>query len=180
MYPASPDLGDLPSRIRRRYDSARLEDSFLNLRIIIIDEQFYKGLRDKLYAAFQTGASTILYNMGLGYGELIGTNMKNRKLSRFETIKKFMALGKDNGYGKFHTPLLKMILSGVRGEPIVRIEDCFFAGAVGTTGKVECYIMAGIIAGAAPSLMNKKYNCLEEKCICKGDPYCEFKLQEDA
>ncbi len=144
---------------------------------MIIDEQFYKGLREKLYSSFQSGASVILYDMGLGYGELMGQNMQKMELSRIEVIKKFMELGKNHGYGVFHTPLLKMILSGIQGEPIVRIEDCFFAAAAGRTGKSECYIMAGIIVGASQILLKKKFTCVEEKCLCKGNPYCEFKLR---
>jgi predicted hydrocarbon binding protein len=158
--------------------SGRLEDHFLNLRVMIIDEQFYKGLRNKLYSSFQSGASVILYDMGLGYGELMGESMEKMKTSRLEVIKKFMDLGRTHGYGEFRTPFLKMVLSGIRGEPVVRLEDSFFSTSVGKTGKAECFLMAGIIAGAAQILLKKKMVCLEEKCLSKDDEYCEFKLKE--
>jgi predicted hydrocarbon binding protein len=143
---------------------------------MIIDEEFYKGLRDKLYSSFQSGASVILYDMGLGYGELMGQKMQKMEISKLDLIKKFMELGQTHGYGVFHTPLLKMILSGIQGEPVIRVEDCFFATSVGATGKSECYIMAGIIAGASQILLNKTFACIEEKCLCRGDSFCEFKL----
>lgn len=144
---------------------------------MIMDEEFYRGLRSRLYSSFQSGASVILYDMGLGYGELMGANMAKMGVSKLEVIKSFMELGKIHGYGVFNTPFLKMILTGIRGEPLVRLGDSFFATSTGSTGKVECYMMAGIIAGAAGVLLNKKFACIEEKCLCKGDPYCEFKLR---
>ena len=51
-------------------------------------------------------------------------------------------------------------------------------GSIAKTGKPECYLMAGIIAGASQIILNKKFTCIEEKCLCKGDAYCEFKLHE--
>ncbi|MGI0092137.1 MAG: V4R domain-containing protein [Nitrososphaerales archaeon] len=163
--------------VRSATKPGRIEDPFLKLRVMVIDEEFYKALASKLYSSFQSGASVILYDMGLGYGELMGRNMKEMGVSRFEVIKDFIELGKSHGYGVFNTPFLKMILSGIRGEPAVRLEDSFFATSFGKTGKVECYLMAGIIAGASQVLLNKKFTCVEEKCLAKGDAYCEFKLR---
>jgi predicted hydrocarbon binding protein len=168
------------SYVRKNAKSGRLEDPFLNLRVMIIDEEFYRGLRKKLYTSFQSGASVILYEMGLGYGELMGESMKKMRVSRLEVIKSFMELGKTHGYGVFNTPFLKMILTGLQGEPAVRLEDSFFATAVGKTGRAECYLMAGIVAGAAQVLLDKKFTCVEEKCLCKGDPFCEFKLRQSS
>jgi predicted hydrocarbon binding protein len=166
------------SFVRKNPKSGRIEDPFLNLRVMIIDEEFYRGLRAKLYSSFKSGASVILYDMGLGYGELMGQNMKKMGVSKLEVINNFMELGKTHGYGVFNTPFLKMILTGLQGEPAVRLEDSFFATAIGRTGKAECYLMAGIVAGASQVLLNKKFTCVEEKCLCKGDPFCEFKLKQ--
>ncbi len=165
------------SFVRKNSKSGRIEDQFLKLRVMIIDEEFYRGLRKKLYSSFQSGASVILYDMGLGYGELMGENMKKMGVSKLEVIKNFMELGKTHGYGVFNTPFLKMVLTGLQGEPAVRLEDSFFASSVGNTGKAECYLMAGIVAGASQVLLNKEFVCVEEKCMCKGDPFCEFKLK---
>ncbi len=145
---------------------------------MVIDEGFYKGMRDKLYERFQSGASVILYEMGLGYGDIMGKDMVNMGVSKFETITKFMELGKKRGYGEFHIPLLRSFLSTLKGEPVVSFKNSFFATSVGRTGKAECYIMAGIIAGASRVLLNKEFVCVEEKCLCKGDSSCEFKLKE--
>jgi len=165
------------SLVRKNSKSGRIEDPFLKLRVMIIDEEFYRGLRKKLYSSFQSGASVILYDMGFGYGELMGDNMNKMGVSKLSVIKNFMELGKSHGYGIFNTPFLKMILTGLQGEPLVRLEDSFFATSIGRTGKAECYLMAGIVAGASQVLLGKQFVCVEEKCLCKGDPYCEFKLK---
>lgn len=144
---------------------------------MVIDAEFYKSLSDKMYDSFQSGASVILYEMGLGYGELMGRRMKEIGTSRLQIVKDLIELGKTHGYGEFSTPFLKMIISGIRGEPTVRLENSFFASAVGSTGKTECYLIAGIIAGANQILFNRKFTCAEEKCLSKGDPYCEFRLK---
>jgi hypothetical protein len=54
---------------------------------MIIDEEFYTGCGGKLYASFKSGASVILYEMGFGYGELMGENMKKIGVSKLEVIK---------------------------------------------------------------------------------------------
>jgi predicted hydrocarbon binding protein len=158
-------------------ESGRLEDNFLNQRVIVLDEEFYRGIRNKLYSSFQSGASVILYDMGLGYGELMGKSIEKMGSYQLKIMNDFMSLGKRRGYGTFHTPLLKLILSGIQGEPVVRLRDSFFSTCVGDTGKTECYMMAGIIAGAAKVVLKKdNLVCIEEKCLSKGDSYCEFKI----
>jgi predicted hydrocarbon binding protein len=159
-------------------ESGRLEDTFLNLRVIVLDEEFYRGIRNKLYDSFQSGASVILYDMGLGYGELMGKSIQRMGTHQLKIMTDFMNLGKRRGYGTFHTPLLKLILSGIQGEPVVRLRDSFFSTTVGKTGKTECYLLAGIIAGAAMVILKKDdIVCIEEKCLSKGDRYCEFKIK---
>ena len=163
--------------VESRGNPGCIEDPFLKLRVMVIDAEFYKSLTDKLYSSFQSGASVILYEMGLGYGELMGQRMKEMGTSRLQIVKDFIELGKTHGYGEFNTPFIKMVVSGIRGEPLVRLENSFFASAIGRTGKTECYLIAGIIAGATQVLFNKKYTCIEEKCLSRGDAYCEFRVK---
>lgn len=167
--------------VRRNPSTHRLErmpdELFSNLRVMIIDEQFYKGLRDKLYNKFQSGASVILYDMGVGYGELMGKAIVGAGASKLGTYKKFLDIGKLQGYSEFAVPLLKMIISGLKGEAYVTLKDSFFATSVGRTGQVECYIVAGMIAGAGREVLHKEVVCREQKCISNGDELCEFTMR---
>ena len=155
-----------------------LEDPFLKARVMAIDSFFYKGLRDQLYKTFQSGASRILYEMGLGYGEIMGKIIAEQGKSRPEYYKDFVDRGKYHGMGHFQVPMLESIVSGLKGEAVIRVKRSFFASSVGETGLVECYIFAGQIAGAARVVMKKEYNCIETKCTSRKDEYCEFRLRE--
>ncbi|MHB2037523.1 MAG: V4R domain-containing protein [Nitrososphaerales archaeon] len=157
-----------------------LEDPFLNVRVMAIDSYFYKGLRDQLYKTFQSGASRILYEMGLGYGEIMGKMIEEQGKGRLEYYKDFIERGKYHGMGHFQVPMLTAIISGLKGEAVIRVKRSFLASSVGETGFVECYIFAGQIAGAARVLMKKEYNCIETKCTSRKDEYCEFRLRESS
>lgn len=150
------------------------DELFTNLRVMIIDELFYKGLRNKLYERFQSGASVILYDMGIGYGELMGKSILLIGVSRLGVYKKFLDIGKKQGYGEFQVPLLKAIIAGMKGQAYITLKDSFFATAVGKTGQAECFIVAGMITGAARQIFKKDVECAEEMCLSKGDPYCRF------
>jgi predicted hydrocarbon binding protein len=154
------------------------DELFSNLRVMIIDEQFYKGLRDKLYERFQSGASVILYDMGVGYGELMGKNILSIGISKMSVYIKFLQIGKRQGYGEFEVPLLKTIIAGLKGQAYVTLKDSFFATSVGKTGRTECFIVAGMIAGAGHQILKKEVECVEEKCLSNGDPHCQFILKQ--
>jgi len=154
-----------------------LEDPLVGLRVLVIDAEFYKGLRDNLYKRFQSGASLILYEMGAGYGEQMAKSIKDMGAGRLEVYKRFIERGKRQGYGEFKVPILQAIISGLKGEARVHLKDSFFAASVGNTGNVECWIVAGMIAGAARKILAKEVVCVEELCMSKGDDHCEFKLK---
>lgn len=154
-----------------------VEDPLVGLRVLMIDSDFYSGLRSNLYAKFQSGASLILYEMGVGYGERMAAAIQEMGAGRIEVYKKFMERGKHQGYGEFRVPILQSIISGLKGEAKVYLKDSFFAHSAGKTGKVECWIVAGMIAGAGKKILAKEATCIEEKCMSKGDPQCEFRLK---
>lgn len=96
--------------------------------------------------------------------------------SKLSTYRDFIEKGRYQGYGNFETPVIKMIVAGLKGEMVVKLERSFFAEAVGATGSTECYIVAGMISGAARLILGKDLACVEEKCESKGDDFCQFRL----
>ena len=154
-----------------------LEDPLVGLRVLVIDTDFYKGLRDNLYARFQSGASLILYEMGVGYGGQMAKSIKDLGAGRIEVYNRFLERGKRQGYGEFKVPILQAIISGLKGEAKIILRHSFFATASGNTGKVECWLVAGMIAGAARRILGKEAVCVEELCMSKGDDHCEFRLK---
>ncbi|MDA4130313.1 MAG: hypothetical protein OK457_06045 [Thaumarchaeota archaeon] len=172
----SKDSGDFTPAAFLNPKTGLLEDSLLGLRVLMIDSEFYNGLRNNLYTKFQSGASLILYEMGVGYGDHMATTIKEMGAGTIEGYKKFMERGKRQGYGEFKVPIIQAILSGIKGEAKIYLKDSFFADSAGKTGKAECWIISGMIAGAARKILSKEVTCVEEKCKSKGDPQCEFKL----
>ena len=158
-------------------ETGLIEDPLLGLRVMVIDTEFYKGLRSKLYSKFDSGASLILYEMGAGYGEIMAKNIKEMGTGKLETYRKFMNKGKHQGYGEFTVPWLESLISGIKSEAKVYLKASFFSAAAGETGKTECWIVAGMIAGAAKIIFGKEMVCVEEKCASKGDLRCEFHLK---
>jgi predicted hydrocarbon binding protein len=172
-----PDGDDSHSSTVLNPKTGLLEDPLVGLRVLVIDAEFYKGLRDNLYKRFQSGASLILYEMGAGYGEQMAKSIKDMGAGRIEVYKRFIERGKRQGYGEFKVPILQAIISGLKGEARISLKDSFFAASAGDTGKVECWIIAGMIAGAARKILDKEVTCIEELCESKGDDHCEFRLK---
>jgi predicted hydrocarbon binding protein len=169
---APKDLPAVPNS-----ETGLIEDPLLGLRVMVIDTEFYKGLRSKLYSKFDSGASLILYEMGVGYGEIMAKNMKEMGTGKLEIYRKFIHRGKRMGYGEFTVPWLESIVSGMRSEAKVYLKASFFSAAAGETGKTECWIVAGIVAGAAKIIFGREMVCVEENCTSKGDLRCEFHLK---
>ncbi len=135
---------------------------------MIIDEEFYRGLRAKLYSSFKSGASVILYDMGLGYGELMGQNMKKMGVSKLEVINNFMELGKTHGYGVFNTPFLKMILTGLQGEPAVRLEDRLLCDSHRQNREGRVLSHGGYRGGSLPGTSQQKVHLCRGKVSLQG------------
>jgi len=144
----------------------------------VIDSDFYKGLRNNLYSRFQSGASLILFEMGVGYGKVMAGSIKSMGVGKLEVYRKFLERGKSQGYGEFKVPILQSIISGLQGEARIYLKNSFFAASSGYTGSSECWIVAGMIAGAAREILGKDtLKCVEVKCVSKGDEQCEFRLK---
>ncbi|MDV3244849.1 MAG: hypothetical protein LYZ66_06740 [Nitrososphaerales archaeon] len=161
-------------------DSAtgELEEGFLNTRVWVMTSDFYAGLRRRLFEVFKDGTGVMLYQMGAGYGELMGKRISEMGSSKLSVYRSFISVGNKQGYGRFDVPLLKTIISRTRGEAIIRLKNSFFGSSAGKTGQTECFLVAGMIAGAAEAIQKKTFSCVEEKCVSKGDEYCEFRLKE--
>ena len=164
------------SVLLRSDTDALLVDALLGTRVMGMDSQFYRGLRRRLHDVMgETGALVILYEMGVGYGESIGTSIRRHGSDKL--VQSFVERVKAFGMGSLKMPLKEM-KAKMRGEPMVEVQQSFFAASMGYTGQTECYVFAGIIAGIAGALLNSSLRCIEEKCVSRGDDVCAFRLEE--
>lgn len=158
------------------FDAQVLKDPLVDLQILTIDEGFYKSLRDNLLSRFGSEGPVVLYEMGLRYGDLIAKTIE-RMGGKLEAYNKFIIRGRDLGYGTFKVPILKSIITGLKGEARIYLYSSFFASASGKTGQTECWLVCGMIAGAAKRILGRDSTVEEVKCVSKGDPHCEFRLR---
>ncbi len=160
-----------------RYDPANeiLENTLLGVRVIVWDAEFYKTLVSNLTGTFQTGTTVFLYHIGLSYGRLLGRRILESgglaKQTELEYRQRYASLA----IGKFHFPsLMELATSGGLAQITVRLRDSFFAKALGKTGTAECHIVRGLLEGTAGEVFKRDYQCVEAKCLSKGDEQCEF------
>ncbi len=64
------------------------------------------------------------------------------------------------------------------GRYRVRVYDSFeadsFLKRAGNTEKPVCHFMRGVLNGIVESIEGRKYSSKEDKCLAKGDGFCEF------
>jgi predicted hydrocarbon binding protein len=61
-------------------------------------------------------------------------------------------------------------------KAVIRIENCATARK-SKSNKPICYFVSGFISGVADAMLNEVTDCSETKCMAKGDPFCEFKVE---
>lgn len=62
------------------------------------------------------------------------------------------------------------------GEIIIEFEESVEANHLGKKENASCNFTRGYLAGVISSLLNTKYDAMEESCQCRGDPVCVHKI----
>jgi predicted hydrocarbon binding protein len=180
-WQGSPVSG--PETYTFRYDPEKeiLENTLLMSRVMVLDADFIKALSSSLTKTFQTGATVILYHMGLAYGELLGQRILESGGLSTQTQNAYRQRYASLAIGKFKWPsLAALAASGAPAQLTVTLGDSFFAKSIGRTGQPECHVVRGILEGTAKVILKKDYQCQEVKCLSKGDQFCEFLIQPHA
>jgi len=90
-------------------------------------------------------------------------------------MEKYFQIASARGWGLFEI----VEYSEEKQTAIVRIYSSYTEEYEGKTGRGECIIWQGALAGILQyqiygKLSPRKMTCIEVKCIVKGDEYCEF------
>jgi hypothetical protein len=72
--------------------------------------------------------------------------------------------------------MIKSKIDLTKKEAVIRIENCATARK-SKSNKPICYFVSGFISGVADAILNEVTDCSETKCMAKGDPFCEFKVE---
>lgn len=68
-------------------------------------------------------------------------------------------------------------MSASAEQIVINFEEAVEADAMGRNStKPRCNFTRGYLSGVVSMLLNRKYDCVEETCICKGDELCSHKL----
>jgi len=145
---------------------------------IIMGLFMYRAWHEKLYKVFETGASTILFEIGRELGIYGFQKLKEKVENPLEVASAGMKHGFSLGWGKMSMSKAQLLKMATLKSMTVKIEDCFIPKAIGNTGQTSCHLLRGFFVGALETMTGRKCSCEETKCIARGDPHCEFQLKQ--
>jgi len=158
-------------------DEAKYSDVLFGEPILLLSGVTYRIFHKRLWDILSTGSITILYEIGYELGKDMMAEFKRR----FKNTAKIFPVGIHHyfllGAGKLEMNPIQLLRIAVTRSLTVKIKNNFPAVVLGETGQAECHISRGYLTGAAETLTGKKWTCVETRCLCKGDPNCEFKLK---
>lgn len=146
-------------------------------RAIVLSLEGLRGLLVNLRERMGSGAEAILYFSGFEVGRewcKKYSAMSERLGIRDVRGKAYLAadMFMSTGYGAVE------ILKFEEGHPyvLVRIHRCAECELGRGAGKPFSQFIRGALAGFASELLKQKMFAREDKCLARGDPYCEFEI----
>ncbi len=144
-----------------------LGERSLTFRIESIGRMF-----KRLYEIFGSGASFIIYQMGLALGgEKVERLRSKYNMSDEEILSIILNERIAKGWG---IPEL-IDFSKIESRAIIRVYELFECLPFkGKEKEAKSYFFKGYLEGVLAKIFGKEVKISEEKCIAKGDDYCEF------
>jgi predicted hydrocarbon binding protein len=171
---------DVSEHYEFHFDEGLLTDKVYNTSAFIINPVFYKSLHEGMVKVLNTGAFTILYNMGYEFGGRLykrATEINNvGKQSLVNIIKEH---GEVSGWGTYQISILDKLRGLLGGHMKIRSKNNMVFLSLGQTGQASCFFMRGFFAGGTSAMLERPLVCEELTCQCKGDEVCTFELKED-
>jgi hypothetical protein len=149
------------------FGRGEIRDRSTNRRMFLMNSEEWVALRRGLYDKFSSGASVILFDMGVSYGSKIISSLK--QLDSKNGAPELAKLGARSGWGK-------VIPTGdlEEGSKItLHIQNCVFCGE--DDSKEECNFLRGVSSAIASSLYGREYKS-STKCTTNGSHVCRVDL----
>lgn len=130
-------------------------------------------MEDRLYNDFGSGASVILFDMGLAYGISLVDGLMKAKCD--ETARQQNAIDILSGYATV-AGWGKVIAPRIEGPDIrVKVISCVFCSNIDQeSSEGRCYFLKGVLSGVAGTIFSVPFTVTESHC---SKEYCEFTLQ---
>jgi predicted hydrocarbon binding protein len=170
---------DVSAHYEFHLDEGLLTDRVYQTSAFIINPIFYKSLHEGLIKVMNTGAYTILYNMGYEFGSRLYLRaVQANNVGQQAIVNLIKEHGEVSGWGTYQISLLDKIRGLLSGHLKIRSKNNIVYLSLGQTGETSCFFMRGFFAGGTSEMLKRKLVCEELTCQCKGDEVCTFELKE--
>lgn len=140
-------------------------------RALMLRTEFFATMIEGLRNHFKSGADVVLHEMGFHHGWPTWTNLLKTYPTRdLGDLKEVIGFYDANGWGR--TEAVAFNLAGKRA--VVRFRDSFECSASRRAKQAGGNFVRGHLEGLFTVLFGEGTKVRETKCLCSGDPYCEF------
>jgi len=158
------DIDPVHGTIKRKSDG---------IRVFTVKSVGWASLEKELTSTFGSGASVILQRMGYSYGRYLGNAAKAQGTSEEGVLESLQRFSRESGWGE-------LVLNGggfSSGQTRLLMRNCVFCLHIEGAQDPVCYMLSGLIQGVAEEIIGGDYRILEEKCVAKGDAFCEVSIE---
>jgi predicted hydrocarbon binding protein len=168
--------GKFEEHVRLDPEKSLYYDVLFDEPMILLSGVAFKAFYERFWNILSTGAITLFYEVGHELGKDVMIKLE----SKFKDRRRIFSIGANHyffiGMGRIEFSALQLLRAATVKSFTVKIKDSFPALAIGKTGRAECHLTRGYLIGAVEAMTGKHWTCEETKCLCKDDPYCEFRL----
>ena len=158
------DLDSEHGTIKRKSDG---------IRVFTVGSVGWASLTKELTSTFVSGAAVIMQRMGYSYGRYLGNVAKAQGTTGQEVLESLQRFSRESGWGE-------LVLNGgdlARGQARLLMRNCVFCLYIEGANEPVCYMLSGLIQGVADELTGADHRVIEEKCVAKGDAFCEVSVE---
>jgi len=122
------------------------------------------------------GAKAVLYKAGFVYGYEDAKNYLEYMAKSLDQPTPYFndILYASMGWGVWHTIRFDVEKGQLQLRGWNRSDVATFVKMYGKLNQPGCFILQGFIAGICCTMYQRKIHIVEEKCVAKGDEYCEY------
>jgi len=132
----------------------------------------FTDFKKVLEKVFDTGATVILYEAGVGCGRLAYRRIAGRISGKEEILEAFMNLKSEENWGKM---TFKLNLEYGKGYVIVK--DSFESRFYGFSSTPTCHYIRGYLTGFLSEFFGRKVEVKEIRCVSMGHKNCIFEVE---
>ena len=148
---------------------------FPGVRSLVLLELDFEEMIKGLYERLPKVAGTFLYYLAHSGGKFLAEYLSEKfKLKGRDLLVEVLKFYQAGGWGRVEL---------VRCRPeepdiVLRLYDSIECKAFKGSNECASHFIRGHLSGLLSRILNADVRVMESKCIAKGDPYCEFYVEE--